>query len=48
MMGPGSNMGSQSQSNAPMQTLIKNFFDTIKKGDIDQVVTERNKLGIDV
>lgn len=27
---------------------MKNFFDTIKKGDIDQVLAERNKLGIDV
>ena len=28
--------------------MIKNFFDTIKKGDIDQVLADRNKLGIDV
>jgi ankyrin repeat protein len=31
-----------------MQTLVKNFFDTIKKGDLDSVIQERNKLGIDV
>jgi hypothetical protein len=31
-----------------MQALVKNFFDTIKKGDIDLVLAERNKLGIDV
>lgn len=31
-----------------MQNLVKNFFETIKKGDIDQVIAERNKLGIDV
>ena len=27
---------------------MKNFFETIKGGDIDQVISERNKLAIDV
>jgi len=31
-----------------MQALVKNFFETIKKGDIESVLNERNKLGIDV
>ena len=31
-----------------MQALIKNFFEIIKKGDLEQVIQERNKLGIDV
>jgi ankyrin repeat protein len=31
-----------------MAALLKNFFDIIKRGDIDQVLAERNKLGIDL
>lgn len=31
-----------------MLALLKNFFEIIKKGDIDQVLAERNKLGIDM
>jgi ankyrin repeat protein len=31
-----------------MQSLVKNFFETIKKGDVEQVIHERNKLNIDV
>jgi hypothetical protein len=31
-----------------MVNLLKNFFEIIKKGDIDQVLAERNKLGIDL
>lgn len=31
-----------------MQALVKNFFETIKRGDVEQVIQERNKLNIDV
>ena len=31
-----------------MQNIVKNFFETIKKGDIDAVMTERQKYNIDV
>ena len=31
-----------------MQNIIKNFFETIKKGDIDAVMIERQKYNIDI
>ena len=31
-----------------MLALLKNFFETIKRGDIDQVLAERQKLGLDL
>jgi hypothetical protein len=31
-----------------MQTFVKNFLELVKKGDIDQVLQERNRSGIDV
>jgi hypothetical protein len=40
--------GAGVQQTPQMQSLIKNFFETIKKGDVEQVIQERNKLGIDV
>jgi ankyrin repeat protein len=35
-------------ASAGMQTLIKGFFDLIKTGDIDSVVSEMERNGIDV
>ena len=31
-----------------MQNIVKNFFETIKKGDIDAVMNERQKYNIDI
>ena len=31
-----------------MQAIVKNFFEIIKKGDIDTVMNEKQKYNIDV
>jgi ankyrin repeat protein len=41
-------MGSSSGMNQQMQGLVKVFIDLIKKGDIDAVVQERSRNGIDL
>lgn len=31
-----------------MNQIVKNFLDIIKKGDLDAVIQERDKLGLDL
>lgn len=40
--------GPQNANPNQMQNIWKNFFETIKRGDIDAVMSEREKYNIDI
>jgi len=47
-MSSNSKNSNSGNPNPQMQSITKSFFELIKKGDIDSVLQEREKSGIDV
>ena len=45
---PSFSLGQTQGMNSQMQTFVRHFLELIKKGDIDQVLQERNRNNIDM